>query len=193
MGPLELLDSVGLDVAADVARTLSPLGTEESVAAGRLRDMVQSGWLGVKSGRGFYEYHRNRRGKPSAWHEMPTNKFEPSWLTPNEVGLSLIQQRLVLQLINEASRCLGEDVVAEPWIADLGMVMGTGFAPFHGGPLRLADHWGLPRVIQMLDHLRVTHGDRFAPTATLRQHRDSGRSFFVAEPMAGTPHAAPSK
>jgi len=91
---------------------------------------------------------------------------------------SNVRQRLVYQLINESARCLGEEIVAEAWMVDLAMVLGTGFAPFRGGPLRLADEIGIGRLVSELRRLWHTEGDRFIPCATLRRMNESGDRFF---------------
>jgi 3-hydroxyacyl-CoA dehydrogenase/enoyl-CoA hydratase/3-hydroxybutyryl-CoA epimerase len=80
-------------------------------------------------------------------------------------------------MINEAAKCLEAAVVAESWMIDLAMVLGTGFAPFRGGPLRMAVSLGLERVVRELDELRQTHGPRFEPAPLLRAKAAEGRGF----------------
>ena len=82
-------------------------------------------------------------------------------------------------MINEAAKCLEAGVVAEAWVVDLAMVLGSGFAPFRGGPLRTADALGLARVVRELDALRREHGERFEPAPLLRAKAGEGRGFYA--------------
>jgi 3-hydroxyacyl-CoA dehydrogenase/enoyl-CoA hydratase/3-hydroxybutyryl-CoA epimerase len=194
MGPFELLDEIGLNVAADVATTLSRLCLDPTPTPELLAMMVQRGWRGKKSGRGFYVWKHGQRVKANSSplppgdgsrvravvgappHSTPPH---PSPL-PKEEGagkLSVIQQRLIYQLVNECSRCLGEGVVAEAWMVDLGLVLGTGFAPFTGGPLRYADAIGLPALARDLDALRQQFGERFSASSLLHRLAVEGKSF----------------
>src|SRR5207248_5622509 len=96
--------------------------------------------------------------------------------------LSDLQRRLVYPIINEAAKCLEAGVVAEPWVVDLAMVLGTGFAPFRGGPLRTADAIGVGRVVRELDELRSRNGERFEPAPLLRTMAAEGRGFYTEVP-----------
>jgi 3-hydroxyacyl-CoA dehydrogenase/enoyl-CoA hydratase/3-hydroxybutyryl-CoA epimerase len=145
MGPIELADTVGLDVASHVGKILAaayglpvPRGTAELLAAGR---------TGRKSGRGYYEW---RDGKPV--------KPEPGESAPED-----ITDRLVLQYLNEAVACLRERVVDDADLLDAGMIFGTGFAPFRGGPLHYARARGVPAIVARLEELAAKHGARFRP------------------------------
>lgn len=194
MGPLELLDEVGLNVAADVAATLSPLCPDSTPTPARLAAMVARGWLGIKSGCGFYHWSAGKRGKPNESPILAGERpaAEPETTEPSTSiqatpllggdatqNLSLIQQRLIYQLVNEASRCLGEQVVSEAWMVDLAMVLGTGFAPFTGGPLRFADSVGLPTLLHELAELHRQFGNRFTPSSILLRLGVEGMSFYA--------------
>lgn len=154
MGPLELLDQVGLDVAAHVADSLVGLSAEPSPTAARLHEMVAEGRLGRKSGRGFYV---STRGGKHRGRALPSTG--PRTTLPDDD----VRDRIVLRLVNEAAQCLQDGVVAEPWMIDLGMVLGTGFAPFLGGPLRLSQLRGFGEVVSKLEFYQKTAGPRFAP------------------------------
>ena len=80
-------------------------------------------------------------------------------------------------MINEAAKCLEAGIVAEAWMVDLSMVLGTGFAPFRGGPIRTADAIGLPRVVREMDALRATVGERFGPAPLLRAFAADAHPF----------------
>ena len=147
MGPVELADTVGLDVAMQVGRILAE--AYGRAAPTRVQSMVEAGLLGRKSGRGYYEW---RDGKPL---RAPSRDPAPEDL----------QDRLVLQFVNEAVACLREGVVADADLLDAGMVFGTGFAPFRGGPLRYARERGVDQVLDRLRQLEQRYGSRFRPDA----------------------------
>jgi len=152
MGPIELADSVGLDVALQVARILSPLLGRPVAPA--LEELVAAGHLGLKSGRGFYEYRDGRPLRPAA----------PSPAGPDDE----VEERLVLALVNEAAHCLAEGIVADADLVDAGVVFGTGFAPFRGGPLHYVQEAGVAATEERLRALEARHGVRFRPSEGLR-------------------------
>ncbi len=147
MGPVELADSVGLDIAMHVADMLSPVigRTPDPV----LKEMVEAGHLGRKSGQGFYRYEQGKpqRRRASGPVSIPT------------------QRRLMLAYLNEAAACLEDDVVADADLVDAGTIFGTGFAPFLGGPLNYAREYGVDRIVSELEELARQHGDHFKPSA----------------------------
>ena len=144
MGPVELADRVGLDVALKAAATLGePLGDAISL----LEDKVRAGELGAKSGIGFYRFEGNRPRK-SRDFAAPDGD---------------LQDRLILQLVNAAVACYVEGVVDDPDLVDAGVIFGTGFAPFTGGPIQYARQRGIEATIQRLESLAATLGPRFTP------------------------------
>jgi len=165
MGPIELLDVVGIDVALDVSKTLSPLAQQETPSPELFEKMVQAGNKGQKTGQGFYRWTDGKRGDAA---DVPavsagTRPQEISdWVIDGET-FDPVQQRLMLSMINEARKCLAEGVVAEAWMVDLGMVLGTGFAPFRGGPMQCLDRWGESEVLHRLKVLHQACGERFNP------------------------------
>jgi 3-hydroxyacyl-CoA dehydrogenase/enoyl-CoA hydratase/3-hydroxybutyryl-CoA epimerase len=183
MGPLEMLDQVGIDIAADVARTMAPLGAEDSPVPQRLAEMVERGRLGKKSGAGFYSYRDGLKQRPlpaaSGPSQTPPKVMPASAPVPFGSGqLREVPLRLALAIINASAQCLSDRIVREPWIVDLAMVLGTGFAPFHGGPLRLTDTWGLEQVVTELDRLAATCGPRWKPCALLQDMVRDSRKFY---------------
>jgi 3-hydroxyacyl-CoA dehydrogenase/enoyl-CoA hydratase/3-hydroxybutyryl-CoA epimerase len=178
MGPLELLDQVGIDIAADVAKTFASLVSDAGPTPARFAEMAEDGALGKKAGRGFYEYRDGKRGNPTRW-ATPGGPEQPRHAEASAPGeLSAVQKRLVYPMINEAAKCLEAGVVAEAWVLDLAMVLGTGFAPFRGGPLRAAGAMGVGRVVREMEMLRSTAGQRFEPAAMLRALAGEGRGFY---------------
>jgi 3-hydroxyacyl-CoA dehydrogenase/enoyl-CoA hydratase/3-hydroxybutyryl-CoA epimerase len=145
MGPIELADTVGLDVCLHVGRILaSAFGrpAPEAVAA-----LVQSGKLGRKSGGGLYEWRDGKAVKPAATGSAPEE----------------LEDRLVLPMVNEAIAILREGVVADADLVDAGVIFGSGFAPFRGGPLQYAKSRGPALVLERLRELEARHGARFRP------------------------------
>jgi 3-hydroxyacyl-CoA dehydrogenase/enoyl-CoA hydratase/3-hydroxybutyryl-CoA epimerase len=154
MGPVELADRVGLDVALHVAEILS--GVLAAAPPDLLRAKVAKGELGVKTGRGFYAY--DPKGKPI--RQRGASRTDP--------GLA---DRLLLPLINEAVACLHEGVVADADLLDAGMIFGAGFAPFTGGPIRYAQQRGVADVVTALRGLAERFGTRFTPHEGWQQLR----------------------
>ncbi|MDH5631472.1 MAG: 3-hydroxyacyl-CoA dehydrogenase NAD-binding domain-containing protein [Gammaproteobacteria bacterium] len=145
MGPIHLADTVGLDICLSVAQELSgPLGI--TVPDG-LKQMVDTGKLGRKSGEGFYQY---KKGQP-----VRTK-------TGNSSAIP-VSERLILRLLNEAMACLREQVVDSADEVDAGMVYGTGFAPFLGGPMHYAGSMGAAGISHSLGRLADEYGERFKP------------------------------
>ena len=147
MGPIHLADTVGLDICLSVAQELSkPLGI---TVPDKLKQMVEAGKLGRKSGEGFYRY--DARGQPQR--------------SPAGMVGDVVTDRLVLRLLNEAVACLREGVVSDADAVDAGMVYGTGFAPFRGGPLHYAQQQGASTLSHKLYQLAEQYGERFKPDA----------------------------
>ena len=131
MGPLRLADEVGIDISLDVAATLAAAFPDRLRVPEVLTALQGAGMLGRKTGKGFYKYRKG--SEASTNHEA--ERLRPS----SDSDPGNLASRLVLLMVNEAARCLEEGIVATPGEIDLAMVMGTGFAPFRGGPLRHAD------------------------------------------------------
>ena len=149
MGPVELADTVGLDICLAVAANLQE---KLNVAVPeKLRQLVDAGNLGKKSGRGFYVYQKGKAQK---------HKSEISAETARR-----IEDRLILRLLNECAACLREGIVADADLLDAGMIFGTGFAPFRGGPLHYARHRGIKTIIEELTALSGSAGERYQPDA----------------------------
>jgi 3-hydroxyacyl-CoA dehydrogenase/enoyl-CoA hydratase/3-hydroxybutyryl-CoA epimerase len=147
VGPVEFADTIGLDVCLAVAEKMADqLG--DTVPA-RLRQLVAAKHLGRKSGRGFYRYRGDRIVKDA---------LRPAHRSPKD-----LTERLIFRLLNEAVACLREGVVADPDLLDAGVVFGTGFAPFRGGPMHYIEQGGLTEMRKRLDALHRDHGDHFSP------------------------------
>jgi 3-hydroxyacyl-CoA dehydrogenase/enoyl-CoA hydratase/3-hydroxybutyryl-CoA epimerase len=165
MGPFELLDLIGLDVMADIGETMRPLIREESPTIRTLTDMVARGRKGQKSGAGFYDYKDGRRSGPSETAPLSGSVKLPAARGFGGETLMGIQQRMILSMINATADAVQEGIVAEGWMADLGMVLGLGFPQFRGGPMSLIDQWGREHVAESLRELSQLCGPRFGPSA----------------------------
>jgi len=147
MGPIELADTVGLDVCASVGRELAPFlglelpsGIDEKLAAGK---------RGKKDGQGLYVWQDGKPHKP---------EVDKDYVTPPD-----LQERMILPMVNEAVACLADGVVDDENLLDAGVIFGTGFAPFRGGPIRHARSQGIDATRQKLEQLASRYGDRFKP------------------------------
>jgi 3-hydroxyacyl-CoA dehydrogenase/enoyl-CoA hydratase/3-hydroxybutyryl-CoA epimerase len=177
-GPLEVLDQVGLDVAAHVARSTAPALGERFGANPAFEKMCDAGWLGQKSGRGFY-VHKGKRARPNPGvRELLRAGGEPEGAAlPPAARLAEARERMVLLGINEAAQVLAEGLAADAATVDLAMVLGTGWAPHRGGPLHYADARGPADVVRALEGLAARHGKRFEPCAELRRRAGAQESF----------------
>ena len=145
MGPIELGDTVGLDICLSVAKNLAQ--TLPATIPDKLQALVDAGHLGRKSGRGYYEYKHGKTVKPRA---------SGSFKAPAD-----LIDRLIMRYLNEAAACLREGVVADADLVDAGLIFGTGFAPFQGGPMHYARQQSIEMIRETLDGLATRYGDRF--------------------------------
>lgn len=173
MGPLRLTDEVGVDIALDVAETLAAAFPSRMHVPDVLGALINAGMLGRKAGKGFYKY--GGKGSEASTNKAVT-KLRPPRL-PNPPDPEEIGNRLVLLMVNEAARCLEEGIVATAGEVDLAMVMGTGFAPFRGGPLRYADSVGITTVVEDLDRYAAQAGPHYTPCNLLQDKAKSGQHF----------------
>jgi 3-hydroxyacyl-CoA dehydrogenase/enoyl-CoA hydratase/3-hydroxybutyryl-CoA epimerase len=175
MGPIELADVVGLDVATHVGEIIAAELGRPAPDLTRLRELVAAGKLGRKSGAGFYVW---KDGKPvkGAAYTAPLGNSQRSARRSGSQDESRAQgppadliDRLILVLVNECVACLREGVVEEPDLVDAAVIFGTGFAPFRGGPLAYAHTRGIEAVVARLQELSSRYGARFTPDAEWSQ------------------------
>lgn len=178
MGPFELMDLVGLDVAAKITPVLaSRMGDRDLPTSEAGGKMLDAGWHGQKSKRGFYHYEKEKgKTKRKEFNEEVYDLLgAPERRDMDRRG---VQERLGLLMVNEAIRCLEEEILASASDGDLGAVFGLGFPPFRGGPFRLVDQEGPANVVARLERLASVHGPRFAPADLLVQNGKDGRLFY---------------
>jgi len=190
MGPLTLLDEVGLDIASHAAASLHEAYGERMIPSDALDKLLAEGRLGKKTGRGFFEHTQGRGSKSGA---RKTISPDLSAYLPQAsdalsgLGSKAIVERLVLSMVNEAARCLEEDVVQSASELDLATIFGMGFPPFHGGLLRWADTLGAAEVVQRLEAIAASSdvaarpggAAKFAPAELLRSMANSDAKFRV--------------
>lgn len=177
MGPLRLLDEVGIDVSTHAGAVLARALGERLAPAPALAALGSSGRLGRKGGRGLYRY---RRGEEKG---VDPTVYEDLGLPPprrSALDAEHVRRRLVVQMINEAARVLADGIVRSAPALDLAMVMGTGFPPFRGGLLRFADTLHPRGVLDRTLELRDKHGDRFAPAPLLQELARDNMTFHEA-------------
>lgn len=175
VGPIALLDEVGLDVAAKAGAVMHAAFGERLKPSEVVAKMIADQRLGRKNGRGFYHYHKGHKtGVDEKVYDLlgirPQEKHSPA----------SIEQRLVYIMLNEAAMAAGEGVVRSPRDGDIGAIFGIGYPPFRGGPLRLIDELGAASVVRTLNNLVSAYGARFAPCPTLVAMGAEGRKFYPA-------------
>ena len=191
MGPLRLIDEIGVDITVDIGSTLEKAYGRRHHVPTVLLWLRDRQMLGRKTGAGFYKYdgkaqmpndsltqwrralHGELEGAegpniPPDWHRDPRLRLREDELT----------HRLIFLMVNEAARCLEEQVVELPEDADYGMILGTGFAPFRGGPLRFAEHFGLKKAVEELERLAQIE-EKFLPCEILKKHARDGTKFYA--------------
>ncbi len=177
VGPVALIDEVGIDVGAHISKELGPLFADRGnpVSQG-IPKLFANGYHGKKNRKGIYRYDIKKRQGVRAPDEKvyeilggaPRKRFD----------MELIQQRVSLMMINEALLCLESGVISAPRDGDIGAVFGLGFPPFHGGPFRYIDHIGADTVLKTMGSLEEYYGSRFRPAEILKNMVKKRKSFY---------------
>jgi 3-hydroxyacyl-CoA dehydrogenase/enoyl-CoA hydratase/3-hydroxybutyryl-CoA epimerase len=172
VGPLQLLDEVGIDVGAKIAKIMQHhFGARMAAPAGLAR-LLDDGRQGRKNKRGFYTYDgKGKKVDETVYDLLPVGRER----RPHEERD--IQDRVVFAFLNEAALCLEDGILRSPTDGDVGAVFGLGFPPFRGGPFRYLDHLGARFAVETLERLRAKHGDRFKPAQVLVDMAREGWSF----------------
>jgi 3-hydroxyacyl-CoA dehydrogenase/enoyl-CoA hydratase/3-hydroxybutyryl-CoA epimerase len=177
VGPITLLDEVGIDVGGKVGVVLGEAFGARMAPSESMRRVVESGRTGRKGRSGFYQYDATgKKGEvdPTVYDVLPGGSER------REMGASLIQSRCVLAMVNEAALCLEEGVLRSARDGDVGAVFGIGFPPFRGGPFRYVDAMGAARVVDDLEKLNERFPGRFTPSALLVEHARGQKRFYRA-------------
>ncbi len=174
VGPMTLLDEVGIDVGGKVALVLSEAFGPRMMPAEAMRRVVGGGRTGRKGGSGFYHYDPadGKKGKvDESVYQLIGGERRP-------ISADEIVQRCVLAMVNEAALCLEEGILRSPRDGDIGAVFGIGFPPFRGGPFRYADSVGAGRIVEQLEELNVRFSPRFAPAELLIEMARGRKKFY---------------
>lgn len=173
LGPMALLDEVGIDVAAKVAGILSEAFGPRIDKSSVVKKLYADGRYGKKNGKGLYRYEDGKRKGPD-----PTVYTLLGIRSPHPADPKVAVERMVFAMINEAALILDEKIVGSAGELDLAMIMGTGFPPFRGGLLRYADSLGLPYILARLDELSSRVAPRFTPTEPLARLAQRDGKFY---------------
>jgi 3-hydroxyacyl-CoA dehydrogenase/enoyl-CoA hydratase/3-hydroxybutyryl-CoA epimerase len=175
VGPITLLDEVGLDIAGKSGPILAAAFGDRLKSPESMARVIASGRLGRKNKKGFYLY--DEKGKKGGVDQSVYGLLGAG-TTRKTMGASEIQERLSLAMLNEAMRCLEEGVIRSARDGDIGAIFGIGFPPFRGGPFRCVDAMGAGEVVKRLEALNAQHPGRFAPSDRLRQIAASGGKLY---------------
>jgi len=188
MGPLTLLDEVGLDIAAHAAESLHAAYGERMQPCEVIRPLIEAGALGKKSGRGFYVHARRGRSTSRTLSPALATAAPPGSSCCDTLSNDDVTDRMVLAMLNEAARALDQGVVASAAELDLATIFGMGFPPFRGGLLRWADEVGASSLVRRLDSIAASEpvrqrgpaAERFEPAPALRRLAEAGGRFHSA-------------
>jgi 3-hydroxyacyl-CoA dehydrogenase/enoyl-CoA hydratase/3-hydroxybutyryl-CoA epimerase len=178
VGPVTLLDEVGIDVGAKVARILHGAFGDRMSAPGSFDKILADGRLGRKSKKGFYLYS-DERAKGPKQVDATVYDLLPEGRKRKPLDAQEAVERCVLQMLNEAALCLGEGILRSARDGDIGAVFGLGFPPFRGGPFRYADSLGLGNVVDKMRRYESRFGARFTPAPALVEMAKAGKRFFT--------------
>jgi 3-hydroxyacyl-CoA dehydrogenase/enoyl-CoA hydratase/3-hydroxybutyryl-CoA epimerase len=190
MGPLRLIDEIGIDITIDIGNTLEKAYGRRDHVSAVLLWLRDGQMLGRKMRAGFYRYEGKAQmpneslaqwrlalhGEPEGADgpNIPADRHRDPRLRLSEEDL---RHRLIFLMVNEAARCVEERVVDSPEDVDYGMILGTGFASFRGGPLRFAEHFGLNKVVDALERMAQSE-EKFSPCEILKKHARDGTKFY---------------
>lgn len=174
VGPIKLMDEVGIDVAAKVAPIMAAELGARFEAPTAFAKLLEDGRKGKKNRKGFYLYQGKAAGK-----KVDSSIYGLLGVTPNaHLGAPTIAERAVLLMLNEAAYCLAEGVIASPRDGDIGAIFGIGFPPFRGGPFRYMDSLGLANVVALLQQYAQQQGAHFTPAPMLLEYASAGKTFY---------------
>jgi 3-hydroxyacyl-CoA dehydrogenase/enoyl-CoA hydratase/3-hydroxybutyryl-CoA epimerase len=176
VGPIVLIDEVGIDVGAKIAKVLHHYFGERMTPPESLDRVVEDERQGRKNGRGFYTYD----GKGKKRVDASIYDLLPGGRERRPVEERVIQERCVFAFLNEAVLCLQEGILRSPRDGNVGAIFGLGFPPFLGGPFRYLDHLGARFATEVLERLAAAHGPRFAPAPMLVDMAKTGKAFHAS-------------
>ena len=158
---------------AHVGRRIRPADIPIGIVSGRL---LERGRLGRKNGKGFYDYPEKGKGQKKLWPELST--LQPKHLDPDTIDVEELKQRFLVVQAVEAARTVEDHVITDPREADVGSILGFGFAPFTGGTLSYIDFMGTKTFVELCQKLEKKYGPRFAPPKLLLDMAAKGETFY---------------
>ncbi len=170
------MDEVGIDVGSHVLETMQKAFSDRIKVPKGLDSVKESGRLGRKNSKGFYEYQNGKKGEP----DESIYALMPDW-QEQAMDEDEIVDRCALVFINESVRCLEEGILANAYDGDIGAVFGLGFPPFWGGPFKYVDHIGAKVIVDRLAGLADKYGSRFEAANLLKQMAEESQKFFPDE------------
>lgn len=174
VGPVKLLDEVGIDVGTKIIPFLVEQFGDRFVAPGAFDKVLEDDRKGKKNGRGFYSYEGKKPGK-----DVDESLYDLLGISPQKsMSGDTIAERTVFMMLNEAARCLDEGVIRNARDGDIGAIFGIGFPPFLGGPFNYMDTLGLEHVVNRLTHYSETVDAKFAPADILVKMAEGGETFY---------------
>jgi 3-hydroxyacyl-CoA dehydrogenase/enoyl-CoA hydratase/3-hydroxybutyryl-CoA epimerase len=174
VGPVKLLDEVGIDVGTKIGPILQAQFGDRFASNPGFDKILADDRKGKKNQRGFYDYSGKKPGK-----EVDSSIYTLLGITPvSKMSHEKIAERCVLLMLNEAAMCLDEGVVRNARDGDIGAIFGIGFPPFLGGPFRYMHTLGIAHVVARLEHYQGLLGDKFTPADSLKKMLEEGRSFY---------------
>jgi 3-hydroxyacyl-CoA dehydrogenase / enoyl-CoA hydratase / 3-hydroxybutyryl-CoA epimerase len=176
VGPMTLLDEVGIDVGAKISPILEKELGERFQAPSAFAKLLNDDRKGRKNGKGFYQY--GPKAKKAKLVDETVYGVLGIINASNKDGKD-ISERCVIQMLNEAVRCLEEGIIASPRDGDIGAIFGIGFPPFLGGPFRYMDSLGAAHMVARLEHYQKLHGERFAPSEKLKTMAANSETFYT--------------
>ena len=181
VGPIVLLDEVGIDVGDHIVDTLHKSFGERAEPIPAMSRVIVDERKGRKNKRGFYDYSGGSNSKSSKVKKVDKSIYQVMDVKnpcSKSMNANDIAERCVLMMLNEAAYCYGEKILRSARDGDIGAIFGLGFPPFLGGPFRYADSLGIPKVIEKLEALKETHGKRFTPAPALVELARQGNGFY---------------
>ncbi|RUO65694.1 3-hydroxyacyl-CoA dehydrogenase / enoyl-CoA hydratase / 3-hydroxybutyryl-CoA epimerase [Pseudidiomarina planktonica] len=178
VGPIKLMDEVGIDIAAKVAPILADDLGDRFAPPAAFQKLLDDDRKGKKNGKGFYDYSGKSKGK-----SVDSSVYKVLDVSPKD-GMSdnEIAQRCVLMMLNEAAYCLDEGIIASARDGDIGAIFGIGFPPFRGGPFRYMDAQGVANIVSELQKLEQQQGERYKPAPALVKMAEAGESYYEDKP-----------
>lgn len=177
VGPMTLLDEVGIDVGSKVGAILNDAFGSRFDVPEAMAKLTADDRKGKKNQKGMYLYGKAAKGKKGK--QVDESVYSVLGVTPSgSMKPEKIAERCVVQLLNEAARCLDAGIIRNARDGDIGMIFGTGYPPFQGGPFRYMDSLGIDNLVSILKGYQQKHGDRFEPCELLVKMAEQGKTFY---------------